>query len=82
MSTVKIDVMDIFARSNLGFGHIGLIFGAVHELAERNPCLAARLAEFGRYIADDLRFRLDSAQDALDAEADEQGLRKLAMRKS
>jgi len=82
MSTSTPDVLTAVCAGNVGFGHIAVIFGAVHELAERNPALAASLADVGQYLADDLAFKLDQAQDVIEAERDDRILRKLAKRKT
>lgn len=70
MSTNTTDVLTAVCDGNVGFGHIAVIFGAVYELAERNPTLAANLANVGQYLADDLAFKLDQAQDAIEEERD------------
>lgn len=78
MSTSKIDVLGAVASGNVGFGHIAVIFGAVQELAERNPMLAASLADVGVFLADDLAFKLDQAQDVIEEARDARLLRKLS----
>lgn len=81
MSTSARDALSAVCEGNVGFGHIAVIFGAVDELAERNPTLAASLAEVGAYLADDLAFKLDQAQDVIEEARDARLLRKLAKRK-
>ena len=78
MSTNTTDVLSAVCDGNVGFGHIAVIFGAVHELAERNPTLAASLADVGAYLADDLAFKLEQAQDVIEEARDARLLRKLA----
>ena len=81
MSTSTVDVLTAVCDGNVGFGHIAVIFGAVRELAERNPALAANLADVGQFLADDLAFRMDRAQDVIEEARDARLLRKLAKRK-
>lgn len=82
MSTSKIDVLGAVASGNVGFGHIAILFSAVRELAKGNPSLAARLAHVGEFMADDLAFKLDQAQDVIEEARDARLLRKLAKGKA
>lgn len=82
MSTSKIDVLGAVASGNVGFNQIAVIFSAVRELAERNQSLAARLASVGEFMADDLAFKLDKAQDVIEEARDARLLRKLAKGKA